>query len=90
MERRPTENKELKLARRHAVMQRRAQRKVKADYLTQDPRRRPATTHDLAKLRRGRGWRCKCCNQSVTPATAPTSIKEWFEQKCGGPPPAAG
>eukprot|EP00959_Pyramimonas_sp_CCMP1952_P193638 4049190-Pyramimonas_sp.AAC.1 len=64
MERRPTENKELKLARRHAVTQRRAQRKVKADFLTRDPRRRPSTTRDLVKLRRGRGWRCKCCNQS--------------------------
>ncbi|CAK0792836.1 unnamed protein product [Prorocentrum cordatum] len=54
MERRPTENKELKMARRHAVMQRRAQRKVKADYFARDPRRRPATTHDLVELRRGR------------------------------------
>ena len=88
--RRPAESRELKAARKAGAQARKARRKLKAHYLSADRQLRPPATRDLARPRRGKGWKCKCCRQMVTEATPLTAIKQWLEQPCRGPPPAAG
>ena len=88
--RRPGESRELKRARHSATKARRARRTLKRHYLSSDGELRPRTTHDLQRSSRGGGWRCRCCQQTVTRHTALSGLQEWFATQCPGPPPAEG
>eukprot|EP00959_Pyramimonas_sp_CCMP1952_P471989 9499328-Pyramimonas_sp.AAC.1 len=61
-----------------------------ADCLSNDEKKRPPTAHNLVRPRRGRGWRCRCCNEAVSESTALINLREWFAEQCGGPPRETG
>ncbi|CAK0877624.1 unnamed protein product, partial [Prorocentrum cordatum] len=41
--------------------------------------------------RRGRGWTCRCCNETIMQSTTSLeTVKTWLQEGCKGPPPETG
>ncbi|CAK0864046.1 unnamed protein product, partial [Prorocentrum cordatum] len=85
--RRPPDEKEMREARRAQAKKRRQDTVRKKDLLGDNHSRRPPTQHVLARDRRGTGWTCITCWQSVSSTTTAQNIHSWLTQECSGPPP---